>query len=327
MGDWKSLLRKERSDWLLEASDPSIRYWALKWLFDRDAADPELIASRDAVSDSLPVRKLLAAQRPEGYWGSDTEAHAGTRGELHLLLWLGYEGGPGDGARKAADYLAAGCLDENGAYRYRAAESRRDILLPCHGAELGRFMLRFGLARDPRLGKLVDWLLSLRREDGAWPCPSKAAAPSCLFATALFMRLAEDIGDCRDGPRLGARREGSIREAAAAAAELFLSEGFARAARNKPSGRWYGFGFPLQWESDVLELLRLVAPYSGLEDPRVAEALELVLSKQRDDGTWPCEKEPKGGRWMRRYIELDTPGANSKWVTLAAYRALKALAH
>jgi len=323
--EWKSLLKKDRTEWLLEASEPSLRYWTLKWLLDRDDADPELLEAQRALRASAPVQRLLADQRPEGYWGADPEAHAGTRAELHLLHWLGLDGG--EPALKAAGYLAQGCLEVNGAYRYTMPGSGREILLPCHGAELARFMLRFGLARDLRLKKLVDWLLSLQKSSGAWPCPSRSAAPSCLFATALFLRLVEELRKDREVFEDDANRWALIRKASTAAADLFLTGGFARAAGNRPTQRWYSFGFPLQWDSDVLELLRLVAPHSSLDDPRIAEPLGLVMSKQRRDGTWASEKEPKGGKWMVRYVHLDPLGSSSKWVTLAAYRSLKALAH
>ena len=326
MRDWKSLLNIDRTEWLLEPSDPSVRYRSLNWLLDRAENDPELDDALEAVRAAPPARRLISSQRPEGYWGRNPVAHLGTRGELHLLHWLGYKDGPESTAKKATSYLAAGCLDEGGAYRYEMAKTRRWFLLPCHGAELARFMLRFGLTRDPRLRKLVDWLMSLRKADGALPCPSKAASPSCLFATALFMRLAEELRGDPEAAKLPAKVKTSIEEATKAAAELILEGGFARAARNKPTDRWFNFGFPLQWESDVLELLRLVGPYAdGFDDSRLAETIELVRSKELADGSWPCEKEPKGGKWMRRYVDLDHPGESSKWVTLAVYRALKAV--
>jgi hypothetical protein len=51
----------------------------------------------------------------------------------------------------------------------------------------------------------------------------------------------------------------------------------------------------------------------------------LVLGKQNTSGQWPCEKEPKGGRWMKKYIEFEEIGQPSKWVTLHALRMLKTL--
>jgi hypothetical protein len=223
------------------------------------------------------------------------------------------------------DCMTSGHLDADGAYRYVTPSSGRVVLLPCHGAELARSLFRFGKAKDGRLATMVDWLLSLENADGSFPCLAKEARPSCLFVTALILRLAEDLRALPDSGALGAGRRRAMEGAAATSATLVLDGGFARAARNKPQGRWFAFGLPLLWDSDVLELLRLVAPFTTANDPRLRPALDLVLSKQAKDGTWPCEKKPKSDTWISTYVELDTPGKASKWVTLAAYRALKAV--
>jgi hypothetical protein len=51
----------------------------------------------------------------------------------------------------------------------------------------------------------------------------------------------------------------------------------------------------------------------------------MVMKKQDGNGRWPCEKHPKGGRWVGKYIALEEIGKPSKWVTLHAMRMLKNL--
>jgi hypothetical protein len=108
--------------------------------------------------------------------------------------------------------------------------------------------------------------------------------------------------------------------------ETILNANIYQYGKGKPSPRWLTFGFPLQWDTDVLEVLELAASHISPEDERIQEALELVLSKQDDQGRWPCEKGPKGGRsTMKKYIELEELGKPSKWVTLHAMKMLKTL--
>ena len=55
-------------EWLLEKDNPSVRYFALKHLLDRSDDDADVQAARRAIMRSEPIRKILAAQEPEGYW-------------------------------------------------------------------------------------------------------------------------------------------------------------------------------------------------------------------------------------------------------------------
>jgi hypothetical protein len=117
------------------------------------------------------------------------------------------------------------------------------------------------------------------------------------------------------------------REARRRAVGMFVNAGLYHHHREwgKPDKRWFQFGFPLRSDSDVLDVLGLVAPYVPADDRRIQEGLTLMLQKQDQDGRWPCEKHPKGGKWMRRYVEFEPIGQPSKWVTLHALRTLKTL--
>jgi hypothetical protein len=53
--------------------------------------------------------------------------------------------------------------------------------------------------------------------------------------------------------------------------------------------------YPAYWHYDVLAGLRTLAASVGLADPRTADALDLLASKQRPDGTWRVE-----GKWWKR---------------------------
>ena len=84
MSDWKALLKGDPTDWLLEGSNPSVRYFTLRWLFDLPEADTDVSAAAQAIGLSAPVQKLRSRQRPEGYWGSDDRPHHGTKRFLLL---------------------------------------------------------------------------------------------------------------------------------------------------------------------------------------------------------------------------------------------------
>jgi hypothetical protein len=109
------------------------------------------------------------------------------------------------------------------------------------------------------------------------------------------------------------------------AIERFLDSGLYRYGKAKPSPRWLEFGYPLRFDSDILEVLELLAPYVRPDEERIQAGLRLILEKQDDRGRWPCEKHPQGGQWMERFVKYDEIGKPSKWVTLHALKMLKTL--
>ena len=56
-------------------------------------------------------------------------------------------------------------------------------------------------------------------------------------------------------------------------------------------------------------------------DPRLHDAIELVLSRQDEQGRWKLEYSYKGKTWL----DIEQKGQPSKWVTLRALRVLKAV--
>ncbi len=85
------------------------------------------------------------------------------------------------------------------------------------------------------------------------------------------------------------------------------------------SGEWFKFGFPLSYTSDVLEALLALGEAGYGRDSRLNHALDLVLSKRDADGRWAMKHSLNGKMW----IDIETKGQPSKWVTLRALRVLK----
>lgn len=313
MGDWKSLLKDDSTGWLLERTNPSVRYFTLRWLLDLPKSDPTVSEAEQAIKQSKPVQKLLARQRPQGYWGNDQRPHQGVKSHLKLLMWLGYRGN-GD-VKQAIETLIDGCLLEDGAYAIELRE--RLVRLPCHSADLLRMMLWSGYQQDPRTKRLLDWLVAGQGEDGIWPCGTKRRPYSCLWGTVDVLRAYRDLPE----DWVKAEVENSRR----LAMEQILNSNLYQYGKAKPNPRWFLFGFPLRFDTDILETLEILAPYVSPDEERIQAGLKLVLEKQNPQGRWLCEKYPKGGMWMMQYVASEEIGQPSKWVTLHAMRMLKDL--
>jgi hypothetical protein len=68
----------------------------------------------------------------------------------------------------------------------------------------------------------------------------------------------------------------------------------------------------------VLEILGILTKL-GVKDERMQEAVDLVLSKQDEQGRWMLENTFNG----RFQTNIEQKGGSSKWVTLKALSVLK----
>jgi len=81
---------------------------------------------------------------------------------------------------------------------------------------------------------------------------------------------------------------------------------------------WVQFGFPLFWKIDALEVLDILTKI-GFKDDRMKDAIDLIVSKQNENGRWILEKSFNG----RMQANIEQKGKESKWITLFALRVLK----
>jgi hypothetical protein len=136
-----------------------------------------------------------------------------------------------------------------------------------------------GFADDPATRSLVDSLLEWQWPDGGWNCDTRPAAhrssfhetvtPATGLATYANLTGAEDA-------RAAARRS----------AELLLEHRLFRATSTgeviHPS--WVKLHYPAYWHYDVMQGLRLLGLLGRLDDPRAADALDVVERARRPNG-------------------------------------------
>ena len=79
------------------------------------------------------------------------------------------------------------------------------------------------------------------------------------------------------------------------------------------------FSFPPRWHYDVLRGLDYFQAVKAPRDQHLADAIDIVLKKQSEDGRWLLENSYKG----KTYFELESLGDPSRWNTLRALRVLK----
>lgn len=295
------------TSWLLDG-DPAVR-WRVHELYGGPAAD--VVRERRRVATQGWGARLIAEQDPDGQWagGLYTPKWTSTTYTLLLLHRLGVP--PGDPAfRKGSARLWDGSRVLHGGanigLRARRAEqciSGLLVLLAAYADQL-----------DDRVDRTVSGLLGQQRSDGGWNCvdldnPGRHSSfhTSILVLEALltYERAGGTVQVA--GPLTQGR-------------EFFLAHRLFRSHRSEQvavrgSTR---FPFPPQWHFDVMRGLEHFVDAGAPPDHRLSDAVEVVRSAQRKDGSWPTYAGYPGRTWF----DLEPRGA-SRINTARALRVLR----
>lgn len=323
-------------NWLLENRDPGVRFFALRDLLDVPADDPQLLAARRDTVNHNPVKAILEAQESEGYWILAGPGYSPKyRGTLWQVSFLGQFGADGQDTRvhRAVEYVLENARSDYGGF---SAGANRSGMIQCLQGNLCSALLELGYAQDSRLQEALDWLARSITGEGIALSSDKNAAIRYLRSAnsgPSFLCSANDHKPCAWGavPALEAlskvpvgMRTPSIDSAIAKGLEFLLSRDPAAADypmgwSTKPNRSWFQFGYPLGYVCDMLRNIEALCALGLGQDPRLQNALELILSKREPDGRWKLQYTYNGKTW----VDVEEKGKTSKWVTLRARRALR----
>ncbi len=302
---WLQQLRTDPLPWLLEESNPAVRWQALRYLLDRPEEEPAVQWARAGIASWEPVQAILACQLDDGSW----KTPAGTARVLWLLAKIGLPAGH-PAAGRACRYLMQS-LNTDGSFCGMLRPTgvawpwRRQA--PCLPGLAIFALLRFGWGGDARVQAAINHLAERTLAD-SWKCQGRREGP-CWWAAACTLRALAETGD----------RSGPVAEAMDRAIELLLSVPYwdiAHPAARDP--RWTAFSFPLFERADMLEVALLMSRLERGSDPRLAEVRALIAGKQDEDGRWASEGKPENA--LPVSLSLLEP---DKWVTLRALLVLK----
>jgi len=325
---WRAKLNADPLPWLLEPDNPSVRYFALRDFLDRPDTDPEVRAAGAAIMDSEPVRAILAARDPDGHWVKPGPGYrpkyTSTVWQIIFLADLGVDGSD-ERIRESCEYLLSHAQASSGGLSVNAAPSG---VIHCLNGNLTFALLTLGLPpEDDRIQQALDWQAGAILGEDATFYGSGTTGPG--FECAANWKLPCAWGAVKALKAFGLlppeARTPRIQRAVEAGVEFMFSRDLARADypnRNRVSSDWIKFGYPLSYTSDILEALEVLARLGHARDPRLASAVEFMLSKQDGQGHWKLEHTLNGKMWA----DIEQKGKPSKWVTLRALRVLKAVA-
>jgi hypothetical protein len=300
--------------WLLERENPPARYRTLVDLLDRPADDANTQAAREAIPTYLPLAKLLAAQKKDGYWVKRDyylPKYYGTFWVLTVLGDLGLDRSH-EQIAKACEFMFTFQRAHGGFCRRRRVAGQGLVWVdepgPCTQARIVRFLIQFGYGDDPRTRAGVGWLLANQREDGWWDC-GRPVRPGCLRATIDLLRVAALDGEMAAQP--------AMERGAAIVADLLMEPGMGKYHVGLP---WATLEYPY-FDYGLIPAVEALARLGyRVEHPKVAAAIDYLLSRQLPGGGWPLDRERE-----RLPLDVGQAGQANKWLTLDALRVIRLL--
>ena len=331
MDDQASIPHPDTVAWLLDGDDPSVRYFTLTRLLRASPDEPEAVSARREIMTRGTVPRILAAQGDDGHWGDRDRFYAkytGTAWQLIILAELGADGAD-ERVRRACEAILRDAQDaESGGFSVNRGKKTggglHSSVIPCLTGNLTFSLIRLGMLDDPRARRGVDWITTYQRFDDAegdaptgWPYEPLEI---CWGRHTCHMGAVKALKALAEIPP--ERRSAEVRRTLADGVEYVLKHRVHRRSHDlqrdsKPG--WRRFGFPLMYQTDVLEILGILTGL-GVRDERMSDALALVAAKRDAQGRWKLE-DTFNGRFV---VDIEAKGKPSRWITLRALQVLAA---
>ncbi|MCU0859039.1 MAG: terpene cyclase/mutase family protein [Thermoplasmata archaeon] len=334
---------EDSTEKLLRTAVPPVRYWANRFVLQLPDDSPEQRRALADCEDYPPRIRLLRLQSEDGTWPvGGARAAAELRGPGPPYGWT-YT------TMLRSLYELAECKTPRTAghigtsLELMLSWQADDGHIPgpsmvgipevnTNGFALSIFN-RFGMADDPRVRRLKDWLMSMQRPDGGWNIPyvqdmryepeyrymrsvvfedlvrdRKAHGydpsrysdiPSCIWTTLSVLRGMVQNPETRFNP--------DVRKAGDFILDRFFKRNY-HACHHRAESNWTTLKYPTYHGSGLVALEMLTAMGFGRSDPRMEKPIEWLVGARSSDGLWHTTERPNPDR--------------DQWISVMAVSAL-----
>src|SRR5512140_1614410 len=290
-------LRQAAIDWLLKG-DPSIR-----WQVQRDllgCGPVQFEQERAQLARAGWGRRLLAEQAADGNWGGGiySPKWISTTYTLLLLRDLGLPNDNEQAQRACRNFFFRGLERDGGVNLFKSIGYSEQCV---NGMLLS--LLCYFRSSDARVHSIVEFLLRQQMPDGGWNCESVQGATHGSFHTTIS--VLEGLREYIHSAGKSAR----VTDSVSRAHEFLLDH---RLYRSHRTGRIFDpemtrLHFPPRWHYDILRALDYFRSANAAPDPRMSDAMDLLRSRQGEDGRWDLNKSWTG----RVFFEVEASGKPS----------------
>ena len=326
MPSWAGPLRYDPLPALLASEHEAVRHFARRDLLREDPGPVDTLWT-------LPVvQGILRKQQEDGSWhypGRNRQVYTETNYDLletfrQIAILIDKYGLDlrHPSVERAASYLF-GCQTAEGDIRGILGTQ----YMPYYHGVILELLIKAGCGDDPRVRRGMEWLLSMRQDDGGWLIPMQAvpakektrevwsAPPVSPDRSRPFSHLATGMALRPFAAHPRYRQLEPVTLAARRLKSRFLKPD--KYNDRKAARYWLKFQYPFWWTNLLTGLNTLSLLGFGPDDLDVQRALQ-----------WFADNQQVGGLWKTSYEQARRPEPSGKereamhWVTLAICRVL-----
>ncbi|NLF88080.1 hypothetical protein GX563_04570 [Candidatus Bathyarchaeota archaeon] len=323
--DWLLHLKVNPVPVLFTCPNPAVQYFARRDLLC------EAVEPISHIWQLPEVEKIVRKQQPDGSWkhsGKETTTYPSYHYQL-VETWKNlriivehYDASRNlSAAEKAAEFMFS-CQTSQGDIRGMLGNQYATYYT---GAILA-VLIKAGYADDPRVAKSLDWLLSMRQNDGGWSIPVLTRGLTQQAINNLTSRYAESLEPDRSKPFSHNWTDMALRAFAAhptrrhtkeahKAAELLKSSFFQPDTYSSYHDARYWVRFMFWWPNLVTALESLMLLGYSRDDVDVQKGLVWLIGNQMPDGLWRLD--------YGKDVKQKAPSVEQYWLALKIAKILK----
>lgn len=317
---WKKHLKVDPIKALQVAPDKALSYFVRRDLLE------EQVEPIESLWELAEPTKLLQKQAENGCWHYPSKAKSNdpvfnydlfeTYRSLRILVDMYGLNRKHSVIQKAAEFVFS-CQTAEGDIRGILGNQ----YMPYYHAVLIEELIKAGYTCDERVIKGLEWLLTMRQQDGGWiiplqgvaakeknglwdkaPVPPDRSLPFSHLAIGMILRAFAVHPDyCH---RSEIYKAGELLKSRFFKSDVYYDR--------KTPEYWLKFQYPFFWTSLLTALDTLNHLGFTRKDPEISKALDWLINNQGADGLWPTE-----------YNKGTNATHSFPWVTLAVCRIFK----
>jgi hypothetical protein len=295
--------------WLL-SGDVSIQYQV-----QRDLLELDNLSLRNRIADEGWGADFLSRRSKNGHWGRKFYQPKWISTHYTILDLKNLNISPNNELiRQSLGIILKNEKGNDGGILPIGTEQKCDV---CLNGMLLNYSSYFEVAQED-LKSIVDFILSQQMNDGGFNCQAnrKGARHSSLHST---LSVAEGINEYVKGGYTYRVQELISNEKECQ--EFMLQHRLFRSDHtgNIIDKRMLMLSYPSRWKYDILRALDYFRAAENAYDPRMDDAMEILINKRRRDGCWPLQAKHPG----QVHFDMEKAGEPSRWNTLRVLRVFK----
>ncbi|HEX5169892.1 MAG TPA: hypothetical protein VFW11_12025 [Cyclobacteriaceae bacterium] len=295
--------------WLLEG-DASIQYQVHRDLLNKERKDLQKRIAMEGWG-----ARFLSKRKSDGHWGIKFYQPKWTSSHYTLLDLRNLCIQPNHSLiQESLDLILNNEKGKDGGVSPIGSAGASDV---CVNGMFLNYASYFHV-KEHRLNSIIDFILSQRMKDGGFNCHSNrsGAVHSSLHSTLSVLEGMTEYELNGYEYRLS-----ELKQARHSSIEfilmhkLFLSDRTGKIIH----ADFLKLCYPCRWRYDILRALDYFQHSKTKWDVRMEPAIEVVLKKRNDDGSWNVQAKHPG----QVHFDMERAGRPSRWNTLRALRVLR----